>query len=127
MNESANTSATMSIDLKKFRIRIYKASLHLLGDPKYIQVLVNPDELIVAVRAVEQELAGDQTYRVNQHQLHSDNSVEIYSRFFIKRLCSLVDGLDAGYSYRLSGIVAPTEKMLVYSLKTIKRIDGREV
>lgn len=37
-----NFNATISLDMKKFRIRVYKATLNLLGPPKYIQLLVIP-------------------------------------------------------------------------------------
>ena len=40
MNEPSNLFTQISIDLKKFRIRVHKESLHLIGDPKYIQFLV---------------------------------------------------------------------------------------
>ena len=53
MTETPNPAVTISVDLKKYRIRIYKSMLRLLGDPPYIQLLVNPDNKCVAIRAVE--------------------------------------------------------------------------
>ena len=41
---------TLCIDLKKNRIRIHKCTLHLLGNPEYIQILVNPDRHMLALR-----------------------------------------------------------------------------
>ena len=124
MSECSTLTTTISIDLKKFRIRIYKTAFHQIGDPKYIQLLVNLDEMVVAIRAVEHELPGDQTYRVSERQLRADNSVEIYSRPFIIKLCEVISGLDVGNSYRLSGVVVPTEKTAFFPLKTLQIIES---
>jgi hypothetical protein len=124
MSEYSTLTTTMSIDLKKFRIRIYKAAFHQIGDPKYIQLLVNLDEMVVAIRSVEYELPGDQTHRVSERQLRADNSVEIYSRPFISKLCEVISGLDVGNSYRLSGVVVPAEKTVFFPLKTLHIIES---
>ena len=47
-----NTFVTLSVDLKKYCIRLHKATYRLIGQPKYIQLLVNPKERVVAVRAI---------------------------------------------------------------------------
>ena len=39
MSDKEEGIVSISIDMKKHRIRIHKATLHLLGDPKYIQIL----------------------------------------------------------------------------------------
>lgn len=65
----SNPTTTMCVDLKQFRIRIYKTTLHSLGDPKYIQILVNPNDKAVAIRSVDVEMSGDQTFRINFQQL----------------------------------------------------------
>ena len=80
--------------------------------------------MAVAIRSVEHELSGDQTHRVSERQLRADNSVEIYSRPFISKLCEVVSGLNVGYSYRLSGVVIPAEKTVVFSLKTLQIIES---
>lgn len=44
MVKSASFEAVLLIDMKKYRIRIRKQTLHQLGDPSYIQLLINPGE-----------------------------------------------------------------------------------
>lgn len=73
------TPTTIAIDLKKYRIRIHKATIHLLGDPKYIQLLVKPASSQVAIRAIEKETHGDQNFKVDSKTMKSDNSYEIYT------------------------------------------------
>ena len=99
MTDSIQTGTIMSIDPKKHRIRIYKSTLHALGDPMYIQLLVSTTRRIVAVKCVDKVMSGDQSYRVNSEMLGPDNSCEIYSNSFIKELCGVVGGLEANVSY----------------------------
>ena len=50
--QSSSSQPILCIDLKKNRIRIHKLTLHMLGDPEYIQLLVNPDSHMIAVKKV---------------------------------------------------------------------------
>lgn len=117
----SNTSTSVSIDLKKSRIRIFKTTIHALGDPKYIQLLVNPKNKTVAIRSVEKETAGDQAHRV---RLVSRDSYEIYSTPFVSKLYEIVGGLDPQYSYRMVGEIVPSQKLAVFSLNTLVRNEG---
>lgn len=126
MNKTTSTATTLTIDLKKYRIRIFKQALHLMGDPKYLQLLVNPNGMEVAILAVEKEMSGDQTHKVNLATLRSDNCIEIYSAPFVKKLCAVVGGLENIGTYRLSGEVIMNKKAAVFSLKTIKRLEAPE-
>ena len=69
MRENAN----LSVDLKKGRLRIHKAVLHSLGDPKYIQLLVNPEAMAVAVLRVDAPRSGDPVHKITKERLHSEN------------------------------------------------------
>lgn len=80
MSDQTRSTVTISVDLKKYRIRIFKALIHQMGDAKYVQLLVNPEEMAVALVFAEKESSGDQTHRLSLSTLASDNSVEIYSR-----------------------------------------------
>ena len=126
MSDQNRSTVTISVDLKKYRIRIFKALIHQMGDANYVQLLVNPEEMAVALVFAEKESSGDQTHRLSLSTLASDNSVEIYSRPFIDKLCEVVGGLKGGRSYRLTGTAMPAEKVAVFSLKTIVPITKQE-
>lgn len=116
MTDFTNTSIT--IDIKKSRIRIFKTTIQAIGCPKKIQLLVNPKSKSVAIKALEKELSGDQA-----HTLHPDarDGYEIYSRAFITKLCEVAGGLDKNYSYRMKGNIIPNEKLAVFSMETLVR------
>jgi hypothetical protein len=123
MIESSNLLTQISIDLKKFRIRIHKESLHLIGDPRYIQFLVNIKSRLVAIRAVEKEQVDLQTHRIDQSRIESDNSFEMYSRPFIDKLCEEFNCFNEGNSYRLTGTAIQDERIVVFSLDSLQKID----
>lgn len=123
MNEPSNLLTQISIDLKKFRIRIHKESLHLIGDPKYIQFLVNISSRLVAIRAVDKEQVDLQTHKVDQTRMESEFSFEIYSRPFIERLCKKFDCFNEGNSYRLTGTTIQSERIAVFPLDSLQKID----
>ncbi|MGM9936792.1 MAG: hypothetical protein ACI38A_05560 [Candidatus Ornithomonoglobus sp.] len=124
MLKTINPDVTISIDLKKNRIRIHKRILHLLGDPKYIQLLVNPRNKYVAIRGVEVTIPGDQTERINPPDMMSDCSYELYSRLFVKKLCQVAGNLEPN-TYRLVGGIIQSHNMAVFSLKTLTRIEDQ--
>lgn len=124
MTDSIQTGTIMSIDPKKHRIRIYKSTLHALGDPMYIQLLVSTTRRIVAVKCVDKVMSGDQSYRVNSEMLGPDNSCEIYSCSFIKELCSVVGGLEGNGTYRMLGKIIETQRMAVFAMDTIQRVEN---
>ena len=120
MGNDRRLTATMSIDTKRSRIRIHKAMLHQLDDPKYIQFLVDPNGMAVAVRCVDAPLFGDAVHAVSRERLCSDFSYEIYSRSFVAKLSSLAPVMGEGRLYHMRGEVIPPQKMAIFNLSTLK-------
>lgn len=124
MIETPNPAVTISVDLKKYRIRFYKSMLHLLGDPPFIQLLVNPDNKCVAIRGVEKAVPGDQSEKIKPQKLMADNCYELYSMSFVKKLISVAGKLEMNCSYRLTGNIVSSHNMAVFSMKTLTRIEN---
>jgi len=123
MCEPSLSPVFLTIDIKQNRLRIFKSALYQIGNPKFIQLLVNPEDMIVAVRGVDVESKEDQTHRI---RMVAKNSVDISSMAFVKKLCAVVGELDPHYSYRLTGKAFPEEGLAVFSLKSIQRIEKQE-
>ena len=117
-----NFNATISLGMKKFRLRIYKSTLNLLGPPNYIQLLVNPNERVVAIRGLEERCK--ESHEVSFTRLKPDNSYELYSKQLILTLMSLLPGLEKDCTYRLSGEARTDEKIAFFPLDTIQRVEG---
>lgn len=121
MNNQLNI---LAFDLKKYRIRLHKSFLHQLGDPDYVQLLVNPEKKMVAVKAIDHITNTGLTFKVSKKRMESDHSVEIYSRSFVQTLCDVAGGLNEGYVYRLTGCLVESERMFVFSLDTITKVEN---
>ena len=116
MSEQTRQQVTIAVDLKKYRIRIHRSTLALLGTPKYVQFLVSPSAMMLAIQGTDK--------RTNY--THPDNSYEIYSTSFVNKLCSLMEGLDSAYAYRLTGEIIAEENAGVFPLSSLHKIDGLE-
>ena len=123
MGESSAAQVTMSVDMKKYGVRIHKALFRQLGEPRYIQLLVNPEKRIVAIQTVEKEISGGQTHRIIEKRMHSENSYEIYSRSFVEKLREVDPRIEAGCSYRLTGNVISSMNTAVFPLETLRRVE----
>ena len=113
---------TLSIDMRKNRVRIHKNTLHRLGDPGYIQLLVNPLRRLVAVRALDHDLPGEQAHKVSRTTMLSDNSYEIYSRTFVDKLCDIVGDLKTG-CYRLEGAVDKEHTIALFKMDSLRPVE----
>ena len=117
----------ITVDIKKHRIRLYKSFLHKLGDPHSVQLLVNPEKKLVAVRALEYELSGDHGHKINTSTMESDNSVEIYSSIFVNSLLNIICNDNyTGYYYKIYGYIVEKERMGIFSLDNIEIQDENE-
>ena len=124
MEESATLQTQVSIDFKKNRVRIHKESLRLIGDPKYIQFLVNVKESLVAIRGIDSDRRGSHAHRVNRAILASDFSFEIYSQSFTEKLRTIFDGFDEICTYRITGIVHPKDRAVVFSIDSLQKVES---
>lgn len=113
---------SLLIDLKKNRIRIHKATLHLLGDPDYIQFLVNPDSLSLVIRCSIKSDALAQHIRWSQ--IEGKQCCEFYSYFLLKSLRDVNCGWEENRSYRLYGKLHEKENLAMFSMKDPIDIDS---
>ena len=60
------SNVMISIDLKKYRIRIHRCTLAVLDNPPFVQLLVNPESMQIAVRGLEQKVLD--AYKVKKNR-----------------------------------------------------------
>lgn len=114
MNNQPYSQPILCIDLKKNRIRIHKLTLHLLGNPEYIQLLVNPDRQMIAIR---RSIREDYLAHHVRH-CHSDikNCYELYSRELLHTLRKVNTDLSENSSYRIYGALNKKEGLANFSM-----------
>ena len=124
MSNTTYTSASILIDLKKNRIRVHKTTLHDLGDPKYIQLLIHPQSMAVAIRCLDIPRSGEPHHKISYRQMKSDNSYEIYSSSLMTKLSETIPTLDCGYSYRMAGKLDPAQRIAIFDLRTLQPMES---
>lgn len=117
MNKQTASQPILCIDLKKNRIRIHKLTLHMLGDPEYIQLLVNPTARMIAIRCSSRE--DNLAHHIRRYQLTDGNCYELYSTDLIKTLKSVDNSWQGNCSYRIYGMMNHTAKIAQFSMKDI--------
>ena len=109
------------IDLKKGRIRIHKSTLHLLGDPEYVQFLINPDDQALVVRKSSRRdfLSQHVRWRV----IGGKQCCDFYSRFLLRALQDVHFDWKENRSYRIYGQLHTKESLALFSMKDSYDID----
>jgi len=106
MTENSTLIPAISVDLKKCRIRIHKNTLHSIGNPDYVLLLVNPEDRTLAV--LGSDSSDSRAHKITQLP-STQKSIELYSRSLVNNLRSLCSEWENNQSYRLYGEIIPKE------------------
>ena len=98
---------TMAIDMKKYRIRIHRNTLHALNDPDRIQLLLHPEIPAILVRSPQPNEPFGQAEKVVFDKPGSSGTFQMYSMELILRIQRRYPVLRDGELYRLSGRYRP--------------------
>ena len=99
----------------------------MLGDPKLIQLLFDPEDMVVAIVCPESEVPGGQEIRINpKHFKRGENDVEVYSKMFLRKLRIIHGNLDDNCTYRLTGKIIPEFRAARFPMSTIHRVECDE-
>jgi hypothetical protein len=99
-------------------------TLHLLGDPNYIQLLVNPQSGLIAVRKCTSK--GYCTHHIRPQFFTSDNCYELTSKILLENLRTLNTQWNTHQSYRIAGTFNKKEGIVQFALKDSILIEDTE-
>ena len=89
----------LSIDLKKSLIRVHRNTLRLLGDPDYIQLLINPNMIAIKAGDKRDYLA----HKVRKYRFETGYSYELYCKDLLQTMMTVDCGWEYGNIFRLYG------------------------
>lgn len=117
MNNKPSSHPLICIDFKKNRIRIHRNTLRQIGNPEYIQLLVNPAQKMIGIKAscAEDKLA----HKVKDYFVINGNSYELYSRELLYSLSQLNLSWEKFNIFRLEGNIYPDKKIALFSMDNI--------
>lgn len=121
MRVKSSETANLTIDLRRSRFRIYKQTLELLGNPAYIQFLINPEDLFIAILGSDRPMSGGTSNRVTLSK--AGKSVEFYSTALLDGIFKIYGVLDCRYSYHLSGEIDKLNRVAYFSLRSITKVN----
>ena len=123
MEHEVPAKARITFDMKQMRIRIYKETLRLLGDPAYIQLLVHPEDGAFAIRCVEKNEKPN--FKVYWKCVTGNvrKSYELKAFYFMRKLVEQMhlDWSDS-YSYRMEGDCYPEKGLAVFHPSTAEQV-----
>lgn len=107
MTENNVSRPAILVDLKKYRIRIHKNTLHSIGKPDNILLLVNPEERILAILCSDR--SDPRAHHISWSSLVNKKSFELYSRSLVKSLRDVCSDWSDNQSYRMYGEIITNE------------------
>lgn len=119
-----NMTATILIDLAKARLRIYKKTLHTLGDPEYILLIVNPKERTLGIIRGSEKDNGAHKVRVDK--LKGGYCYELYSKSLISNLRSVCPEWDDKVSYRINGIFIQGQSIAHFNMDDAEYLEKKK-
>ena len=123
MNNDLVSRPAMTIDFKKNRIRIYKKTIHLINNPEYILLLINPREHTLAI------LRGDcsdlREYRLPLIRLKGRKTFEITSKSLVRCLFDMCCNWTDKRLYHVYGNIKSNEGAVEFNLAESTEACGR--
>jgi hypothetical protein len=104
------------IDQKKYRIRIYKRTLHMLGDPKFIQFLINPKDMAIVIRGADR--FDSMAHRIVLQNFISKQCFEIGCKYLILKIQHECTHWNIRGSYRIFGEMLSAESIARFDLQS---------
>ena len=104
MNHENQLQAYLTLDPARNRIRIHRQTIRLLKNPAYVQFLVNPEELYIAVLGSDKPISGGTA-----------------------NFSELLGGFDLRCNYQLTGEIDQINRVAYFSLKTVKQLERRRL
>lgn len=112
MSRNTEVGYAISLDLKKYLIRIHKKTLHSMGDPEYILLLINPEACTLVILKSNQ--FDSKAHRIDWDLIVNKKSFELYSRAFLENICSICNIFRPNQLYRIYGEIIPDRGMALF-------------
>ena len=110
---------SLLLDLQNNLIRIHRNTLSLLGNPEYIQILVNPDTALIAIRGCNKD--DYRSERIRWDTLRDNNkSCEFYSKSLIETIRKVFFNNIDTHKYRITGKYVNSENLTLFNINAHK-------
>lgn len=111
---ASKSTPVMLIDFKRDRIRVHKNTLHLMGDPDYIQFLINPESQTLAIRISDSK--DTLAHKVRWSLVSNGRCCEFYSKHLVYTIRNCFYPMIEQRAYRFYGEMIESEPIAYFSL-----------
>lgn len=114
MSKNKTLKPAISVNLKKPVIRIHKDTLHSIGNPDYVLLLVNPKECTLAV--LSSDRSDPKAHHISKRSLTNKKSFELYSTSLVKNLRNLCSNWKNDKAYRIYGEIISDKAVIRFNM-----------
>lgn len=97
----------------------------MIGDPDYIQLLVNPEKRSVAIRAGSPR--DHLSLRMRWKEIARTNCCELHSKVLLTELKKVCRNLDDSLTYRIAGVLVPSVGVACFCMDNAQPIASFEM
>ena len=126
MSSNDFQSIRMAVDLKKYRFRVHKGTLHALGDPSQVQLMFDPRKKAIMLIASSSKDSFGQEEKVVFDKPGNDGSFQLYSMSLIQKIQGIYPDLADHTSYWLYGKLIPSLHAVYFPLSSFSKIESNE-
>ncbi len=119
LDQETNEQISMAIDLKKYRLRVHKQTLRLLGCPHYVQLLLSTKRDAIVILSKDSMVPNGMEIKVVFDKKDTSGTFDIYCKELIIRIQEQFSGLASKGLYRLTGFEIPEEGGVCFPLRTL--------
>lgn len=110
----------ISVDFRQNRVRVHKCTLHMLGDPEFVRLLVNPEERLIAIQITDSD--DPSGHHVRNRTLSSKNCFEIHSMPLLENLQKCTSW-DDNSTYSLIAHSCVDNSMMVFKIDEARKLN----
>ena len=114
----------ITIDPKQNRIRFYRTFLKELGNPKYVQLMVNSKDKILAIKS--SDTLDSFSVKLNSH-IEKEHCYELHSLNLITELFKLMQWDEKNISYKIIGEMDEKTKTAFFKLSNATKIENEDL
>lgn len=106
---------SLVLDLQNNLIRIHRNTLHLLKDPDYIQIMINPRSATIAIKSCREN--DYRSERIKWDIIKDTHCCEFYSKDLIKSIVNTLMKNNDHKKYYIQGHFIKHENLAVFHMK----------
>ncbi len=122
MNDESKT-VYFALDMKKNRIRFTRTTMGLMGNPPYIQILINPSKRMMIIRGLPEKATNAPSEKIH-YEGTDERYVELYSTLLMGKFSNAFSQFDKRVTYKVFGEAFMDKQVAIFDLTQFKELES---